>query len=184
MTGDDLGLFAEIIRRLGLDILIPLHHACEILAGENPPLEVALLGQFKSGKSSLLNGLLGENIFPVGVLPVTAAIGYAFGTHWDLLWWLLPMWLVGGLFRRHVLGLVDWEVEKNLTRLAGDWADATIAAVADLRNQAQGRAERELATLMRLLTEGTTETSVLRDFLNRLPAHADRVQVESSRGAS
>jgi hypothetical protein len=53
-------------------------------------------------------------------------------TNWELLWWLLPMRLVGGLFRRHVLKRVPWEVEKNLIRLAGDWARAVDAAVADL----------------------------------------------------
>lgn len=33
-----------------------------------------MFGQFKSGKSSLLNALLGQDILPVGVLPVTALI--------------------------------------------------------------------------------------------------------------
>src|SRR5581483_12003200 len=63
----------------------------------------------------------------VGVVPV--AVSRAFMTDWGLLWWLLPMWLVGGLFRRHVLGRVPWEVEKNLIRLAGDWTAAVDRAV-------------------------------------------------------
>lgn len=33
-----------------------------------------MLGQFKSGKSSLLNALLGDNIFPVSAPPATAVI--------------------------------------------------------------------------------------------------------------
>ena len=56
----------------------------------------------------------------VAVVPV--AVSRTFMTDWGLLWWLLPMWLVGGLFRRHVLGRIPWEVEKILTRLTGDWA--------------------------------------------------------------
>lgn len=33
---------------------------------------VACLGQFKRGKSTLLNALLGDRILPTGVLPLTA----------------------------------------------------------------------------------------------------------------
>jgi ribosome biogenesis GTPase A len=34
---------------------------------------LAVLGQFKRGKSTLLNALVGESILPVGVVPLTAA---------------------------------------------------------------------------------------------------------------
>jgi GTP-binding protein EngB required for normal cell division len=111
-----------------------------------------------------------------------AAIGYTFDTQWDLLWWLLPMWLVGGLFRRHILRRVDWEVEKNLTRLAGDWSEAVVAAVADLRKQAQEWAEAELETLTRLLTERPTEAGALREYLSRLPDYDRQDGVNSPRG--
>lgn len=39
--------------------------------GHEPPL-VAIVGQFSSGKSSFLNALLGSDILPTGVVPVTA----------------------------------------------------------------------------------------------------------------
>lgn len=35
---------------------------------------VACFGQFKRGKSTLLNALLGEELLPVGVVPVTAVV--------------------------------------------------------------------------------------------------------------
>jgi len=35
---------------------------------------VACLGQFKRGKSSLLNALVGQQLLPVGVVPITAAV--------------------------------------------------------------------------------------------------------------
>lgn len=41
---------------------------------ENPPIDVAVLGQFKAGKSSFLNSLLGQSVLPVGAIPVTTAI--------------------------------------------------------------------------------------------------------------
>jgi len=37
-------------------------------------LDVVILGQFKAGKSSLINSFLSRNVLPVGVLPVTAII--------------------------------------------------------------------------------------------------------------
>jgi GTP-binding protein EngB required for normal cell division len=48
--------------------------ACEGLFVENPPIDVAILGQFKAGKSSFLNSLIGQNVLPVGVIPVTTVI--------------------------------------------------------------------------------------------------------------
>ena len=48
--------------------------ACEGLLVENPPIDVAILGQFKAGKSSFVNSLIGRNVLPVGVIPVTTVI--------------------------------------------------------------------------------------------------------------
>ncbi|WP_287787558.1 dynamin family protein, partial [Acidiphilium sp.] len=35
-------------------------------------LQIAVVGQFKRGKSSLLNALLGMPVLPMGVVPLTA----------------------------------------------------------------------------------------------------------------
>lgn len=43
-------------------------------AEQNSYLDVAVLGQFKAGKSSFLNSLLGRSILPVGSIPVTSVI--------------------------------------------------------------------------------------------------------------
>ncbi len=48
--------------------------ACKGLLAENPPIDVAILGQFKAGKSSFLNSLIGKSVLPVGVIPVTTVI--------------------------------------------------------------------------------------------------------------
>jgi GTPase Era involved in 16S rRNA processing len=48
--------------------------ACENLLQQNQLINVAILGQFKSGKSSFLNSLIGKPILPVGVTPVTTTI--------------------------------------------------------------------------------------------------------------
>lgn len=41
-------------------------------------IDVAVLGQFKAGKSSLINSLIGKDILPTGVIPVTAIITRVF----------------------------------------------------------------------------------------------------------
>ena len=64
---------AEIVRRFGLTALAPTVRACEALARDEP-IDVAVFGQFKSGKSSLLNAVLGEAVFPVGAVRVTAVV--------------------------------------------------------------------------------------------------------------
>lgn len=64
-----------LIERFGLATLKPLLQACESLApGTDALLDIAVFGQFKSGKSSLLNAVVGNDVLPVGVLPVTMVV--------------------------------------------------------------------------------------------------------------
>lgn len=68
-----LSLIEGIITRRGLVELRPMLDA--ILARlESPEFEIAFFGRVSSGKSSLLNYLLGSAVLPVGVLPVTAVL--------------------------------------------------------------------------------------------------------------
>lgn len=62
------------VDRFRLTNLEPMVRACEALECDQAPLDVAVLGQFKSGKSSLLNALIGSDLLPVGVTPVTAVV--------------------------------------------------------------------------------------------------------------
>lgn len=73
-TGYDVRLFRaieEIVTRHGM---VEFHSRMAALVGrlEDDNLEVALFGRVSSGKSSLLNALLGTNVLPVGVNPITA----------------------------------------------------------------------------------------------------------------
>ncbi|MGD0276534.1 MAG: dynamin family protein, partial [Syntrophales bacterium] len=47
---------------------------CQGLVDKTPLIDVAILGQFKAGKSSFLNSLIGQQLLPVGVIPVTTVI--------------------------------------------------------------------------------------------------------------
>jgi GTP-binding protein EngB required for normal cell division len=102
------------------------------------------------------------------VAAVPVAVGRTFMMSWEMLSWLLPMWMFGGMFRRHVIGRVPWEVEKNLTRLVGDWAESVNAAVTDLRRQAEVWVDTELSTLERLLTQHPLEASAFQAAIRLL----------------
>jgi len=40
------------------------------------PMEVAIIGQFSSGKSTFLNALLGRDVLPTGITPVTSKVNF------------------------------------------------------------------------------------------------------------
>jgi len=65
---------AEICRAFGVASLSPQVEACRELQRGGGVVDVAVLGQFKAGKSSFLNGLIGGSVVPVDVLPSTAAV--------------------------------------------------------------------------------------------------------------
>jgi GTP-binding protein EngB required for normal cell division len=66
-----LATLAEVAGRLGAaEVAEQTAEAAGRLAAL--VLEVAVVGEFKRGKSSLINALLGRQVLPVGVLPLTA----------------------------------------------------------------------------------------------------------------
>lgn len=73
-AGHDVGLLQkieEIVTRHGFVEFRPRIASLASRLAENN-LEVALFGRVNSGKSSLLNALLGTDVLPVGVNPITA----------------------------------------------------------------------------------------------------------------
>ncbi len=69
-----LKIIADACSRFRMLSLNRQLEAAQSLLAENPPIDIAVLGQFKAGKSSFLNSLLGQNILSVGAIPVTTAI--------------------------------------------------------------------------------------------------------------
>ena len=76
-----------------------------------------------------------------------------FDTHFELLWFLIPMPVFRPLVRRHFLRRVPWEVEKNLSRVAGQWADAVGVSIDGLFRDATEFLEREVRTIAGLVGE-------------------------------
>ena len=72
----------RVVSVLHLSALAPQIETCSQLLTSKEQVEVAVLGRFKAGKSSLLNSLAGIDVLLVGVVPVTSVITkFAFGEH-------------------------------------------------------------------------------------------------------
>jgi GTP-binding protein EngB required for normal cell division len=73
-TNHEARLLRELERVVTTHGLIEFRGALELLLErlENPVFEIGIFGRVSSGKSSLLNYLLGSAVLPVGVTPVTA----------------------------------------------------------------------------------------------------------------
>jgi GTP-binding protein EngB required for normal cell division len=68
-----VSLAAEVIESFGLSDLRNLFRALQAQQ-QKEDLNVAILGRFKAGKSSLLNDIIGKPLLPVGALPVTSVV--------------------------------------------------------------------------------------------------------------
>lgn len=64
----------ETSRRFNLHSLNRQIEACQSLFGQEKIIDVAILGQFKAGKSSFINSLIEKDVLPVGVTPVTTVV--------------------------------------------------------------------------------------------------------------
>lgn len=68
----------EVINNFQIESLKRELSIIERYYSENEPpdkfIDVVVLGQFKAGKSSLINSIIGEELLPVGVIPVTSII--------------------------------------------------------------------------------------------------------------
>jgi len=95
-------------------------------------------------------------------------IGRVFDTPFDLLWFIIPMWLFRPLVRRHFLNRLPWEVEKNLHRLAGQWSDAITGTVDDMATQAQDFIQEELDTIEALVAKAQDQQPAIAEAIDLL----------------
>ena len=95
-------------------------------------------------------------------------VGRIFDISIDLLWFLIPMRLVRSIVFRHFRRRIDWEAEKNLSRLASQWADAVNASIDDLARQAMAFVSEELATIESLVAGAEDRSPDIRDALEEL----------------
>jgi GTP-binding protein EngB required for normal cell division len=68
-----LALVAELAHRYQITAIHPFVESCRA-ALCRPDLSIGVLGRFKAGKSSFINHLIGREVLPTGVIPVTAVV--------------------------------------------------------------------------------------------------------------
>lgn len=73
LTNQAISLASELAARYRISSIQPLIASCRELA-DTDELSLAVTGRFKAGKSSFLNHLLGRDLLPVGVIPVTTVV--------------------------------------------------------------------------------------------------------------
>jgi GTP-binding protein EngB required for normal cell division len=72
--GERLQLIDSICRRFHIESLSARIFACAEALKDEGVVDVAVLGHFKSGKSSFLNAVIGKSVLPVSVLPLTSVV--------------------------------------------------------------------------------------------------------------
>ncbi|MDD5169516.1 MAG: hypothetical protein PHN75_11915, partial [Syntrophales bacterium] len=95
-------------------------------------------------------------------------IGHVFEFHFDLLWFLIPMFLCRPLFERHFLRLIARQVYVNFSRLAAQWEMRINRAIEDMRKQAANYIKEEIATIDALLSRSGGQTEELKQRINAL----------------
>jgi hypothetical protein len=85
-----------------------------------------------------------------------------------MLGFLVPMWLFRPLVMRHFRRDLPWQAEKNLYRLAAQWADAYDRSIDGLARQAQEFIENEMATVERLVSGADSQLSPVRQAIAEL----------------
>jgi GTP-binding protein EngB required for normal cell division len=88
-----------------------------------------------------------------------------FDTHIELLWFLVPMVVFRPLVHRHFLRRIPWEAEKNLSRVAAQWADAVGGVIDGLARASSEFLDRELSTIEGLVGSPDSRKEEIRGAL-------------------
>ncbi len=86
----------------------------------------------------------------------------------DMVWFLVPMLVFRPLIYRRLRSQLPWEVEKNLTRLGGQWNEAAKASIESMSRQAQEFMDREAATVIELATSSEDKRERVKAAMARL----------------
>jgi GTP-binding protein EngB required for normal cell division len=91
-----------------------------------------------------------------------------FDFHFDLLWFLIPMFIFRPVFEKHFKKQVSRIVDIHLSRLAYQWEIRINKSIAEIREQALEYIRNELSTIEALLSQATGETENIRKTRQKL----------------
>ena len=103
-------------------------------------------------------------------------IGRVFDHPFELLWFVIPMWLFRPLVQRHFLRGLPWEVEKNLHRLTGQWSESIGRTVDDLARQAEDFVREELDTVEGLVAAAQDQRAAVEQAMDLLDQTETRLR--------
>ena len=98
-------------------------------------------------------------------------ISSSFDFKWDLLWFLIPMFIFRGVFEKHFLNEIPWAVEVNLSRLAAQWETRINKSIDEMRKHALSYIKDEISTIDALLSKSQGSTSEIRELVAELQGH-------------
>lgn len=98
------------------------------------------------------------------------SIGRVFDNHLDLLWFLFPMFIFRGWFRRSFYRQIAGEIEKNLHRLTSDLNHKINKEIDSLVGQAFAYMNQEINLVENLLTEERGDSRLIAERLQRIEA--------------
>jgi len=91
-----------------------------------------------------------------------------FDYHFDLIWFLIPMFIFRRLFEKNFLSKIPREVEANLSRLAAQWEDRINRAIEEMRKQSLKYVQDELSTIEALLSQAQGQSEEIRRLIQEL----------------
>jgi hypothetical protein len=92
----------------------------------------------------------------------------SFDFHFDLIWFLIPMFIFRDLFEKHFISGIPREVQANLSRLAAQWEDRINRAIEEMRKQAINYVKEELSTIDALLSKTHGQTGEINKAITKL----------------
>jgi GTP-binding protein EngB required for normal cell division len=100
--------------------------------------------------------------------------GRIFDRNWELLSPLAPVWLIKSVVENHFKDRLPYMIEKNLSRLASQWAESVNGAIEQAAREAERRADELIATIERLIASRQEDAPRIRFDLERLESVAAR----------
>jgi GTP-binding protein EngB required for normal cell division len=100
-----------------------------------------------------------------------------FDFHFDMIWFLIPMFIFRRLFERHYLNQVPGEVFVNLSRLAAQWEERINKAIEGMKKQALKYVQDELGTIESLLSKAHGRTDEIRQTMDELSRELEQLSI-------
>jgi GTP-binding protein EngB required for normal cell division len=96
------------------------------------------------------------------------AISNLFMFNTDLLWFVIPMIVFRSWADRHFLNRIPYETEKNLSRLASQWAEKINAAILKMQRDSEHYVRDQLSTVESMLSRTRSEAEGIRMTLSEV----------------